>query len=75
MVDRQVDVKRERITMKPFTTLAVAVFSIISLLHLLRLFSRWEVIINGMIVPVWISAPGFLAAGTLAVMVWRESRP
>jgi hypothetical protein len=60
--------------MKPFTTLSVVVFSIISLLHLLRLLSGWEVIINGLTVPVWISVPGFLIAGTLAVMVWRESR-
>lgn len=74
MVDRQTDVKGEGITMKPFTTLSVVVFSTISLLHVLRLLLGWEVIINGVTVPIWISAPGFLIAGALAVMVWRESR-
>jgi hypothetical protein len=60
--------------MKPFTTIAVIVFSLIALIHLLRLFFGWEVIINGMILPLWISVPGFLIASGLALMLWRESR-
>jgi membrane protein implicated in regulation of membrane protease activity len=60
--------------MKPFTTIAVIVFSLIALIHLLRLFFGWEVIINGMILPIWISVPGFLIASGLALMLWRESR-
>jgi hypothetical protein len=60
--------------MKPFTTIAVIVFSLIGFIHLLRLFFSWEVIINGTILPVWISAPGFFLASGLALMLWRESR-
>ena len=60
--------------MKPFTTIAVIVFSLIALIHLLRLFFGWEVIVNGMILPIWISVPGFLIASGLALMLWRESR-
>jgi len=60
--------------MKPFTTIAVIVFSLIALIHLLRLFFGWEVTINGMILPVWISVPGFLIASGFALMLWRESR-
>jgi hypothetical protein len=60
--------------MKPFTTIAVVVFSLIALIHLLRLFFGWEVIISGMILPLWISVPGFLIASGLALMLWRESR-
>jgi hypothetical protein len=60
--------------MKPFTTIAIIVFSIIASMHLLRLFFGWEVIISGMIVPVWLSAPGFLVASGLALMLWWESR-
>ncbi len=60
--------------MKPFATIAVIVFSLIALIHLLRLFFGWEVIINGMILPLWISVPGFLIASGFALMLWRESR-
>jgi len=33
----------------------------------------WEVMINGMIIPLWISVPGFLFMAGLAFMLWRES--
>ncbi len=60
--------------MKPFTTIVIIVLSIIGFIHLLRLYFGWEVTINSMIVPIWISAPGFLIAAGLALMLWRESR-
>lgn len=59
--------------MKPFTTISSIVFSIIAFMHLLRLYFGWEVTINGSIVPLWISVPGFLIAAGLALMLWRES--
>jgi len=58
--------------MKPFTIIAIVVFVLVSLLHLLRYFLGWQVIINTVIIPVWISAPTFVIAGGLAFMVWRE---
>jgi len=60
--------------MKPFTTIAVAVFTLVALLHLLRLFTGWEIVVTGYVVPVWFSLPGVIIAGGLAVMVWREAR-
>jgi len=60
--------------MKPFTTLAVALFTLIAVLHLLRLFAGWEVVVTGYVVPIWFSLPGLIIAGGLAVMVWREAR-
>jgi len=59
--------------MKPFTTIAVALFTLIALVHLLRLFTGWEVVVAGYVVPVWFSLPGLIIAGGLAVMVWREA--
>jgi hypothetical protein len=59
---------------KPFSTIAVVIFSILSLAHLLRLFFQWEVIVNGFIVPEWVSAPVFIILGALAFMLWREAR-
>ena len=60
--------------MKPFTTIAVVVFSLIALLQLLRFVSGWEVTVNGITIPIWASAIAFVVAAGLAVMLWREAR-
>ena len=60
--------------MKPFTTIAVVLFALIALLHLIRLFVGWEVTLDGKIVPMWLSAAGFVIAGGLVLMLWREAR-
>jgi hypothetical protein len=66
---------KRRAAVKPFTTIAVAVFTLIAIIHLIRLFAGWEVVVTGFVVPVWWSAVGLLVAGGLALMVWREARP
>jgi hypothetical protein len=60
--------------MKPFTTIAIAVFTLVAVAHLLRLVFGWEVVVTGYVVPVWWSALGLIVAGGLALMVWREAR-
>ena len=60
--------------MKPFTTVAVAIFALMALAHLMRLVTGFEVALNGQTLPLWPSALGLVVAGTLALMVWRESR-
>lgn len=60
--------------MKPFTMTAVVVFSLIALMQLLRFVLKWEVTVNGVIVPVWVSGIAFVVAGGLAVMLWQEMR-
>ena len=60
--------------MKPFSTIAVVIFAILSLAHILRLIFRWEVIVNGFIVPQWVSVPACILTGALAFMLWREAR-
>ncbi len=59
---------------KPFTLLAVLVFAIVALVHLLRLVFGWEVTINGAAVPLWASVPGIVIAAGLAAGLWWESR-
>ena len=58
--------------MKPFTIVAVALLALIAVVHLLRLFVGWEVVVTGFAIPVWWSAIGLVIAGGLALMVWRE---
>ena len=60
--------------MKPFTTIAIAVFTLVAVVHLLRLVFGWEVVVTGYVVPVWWSGLGLIVAGGLALMVWRETR-
>jgi hypothetical protein len=60
--------------MKPFTTLAVMVFSVVALVHLLRLLFHWQVALNGAILPQWASIVGFIIAAGLAIMVWKEMK-
>ena len=60
--------------MKPFTTIAVVVFTAVALLQLLRVVLGWDVVINGFHVPLWGSIVAFAVATLLAVMVWRENR-
>ena len=60
--------------MKPFTTIAVLVFSLLCILHVLRLIAGWDAEFNHMVIPVWVSGVGALFAGLLAVMLWKESK-
>ncbi|HET8562818.1 MAG TPA: hypothetical protein VFM35_02980 [Candidatus Binatia bacterium] len=59
--------------MKPATITAVVLFALIALMQFLRFILGWEVTVNGVTVPVWVSGIAFLIAGGLAVMLWREN--
>jgi hypothetical protein len=59
--------------MKPFTTIAVFVFSLVALLQLLRVVLGWEVIVNGFSIPIWASVVAAAVAAALAAMLWREA--
>jgi hypothetical protein len=57
---------------KPGTFVATVLFSVISIIHLIRLIVGIEIIIGGWMVPAWVSYPGFAVTASLAVMLWRE---
>jgi hypothetical protein len=58
--------------MKPFTTVAVGIFSLICLVHIARLVFGLDVTVGGWAVPLWVSVPGAIVAGGLAFMLWKE---
>ena len=60
--------------MKPFTTIAVVVFTLVAVLQLVRVLEGWDVAIGGFHVPLWGSIVAAAVAALLAVMVWRENR-
>lgn len=58
--------------MKPFTTIAIGIFLLISLLHVVRLMTGLELVVGGWMVPLWVSVPGAVLTGGLAFMLWKE---
>ena len=60
--------------MKPFTTIAVVLLALIAVGQLVRFVLGWEIAVNGLIIPVWLSGIAFVIALGLAIMVWREAR-
>ena len=60
--------------MKPFTVIAIVLFSLIAILQLARFILGWEVSINGVAIPIWVSGVAFVVAAGVAAMLWRESR-
>lgn len=59
--------------MKPFTTVAIGVFVLVALAQLLRVLLGWDVVVNGIIIPSWVSLIACGIAVTLATMLWREN--
>jgi hypothetical protein len=60
--------------MKPFTTIATIVFTLVAVLQLVRVLEGWDVAIGSFHVPMWASLVAAAFAALLAVMVWRENR-
>ena len=60
--------------MKPFTSIAIFFLGLVSALQLVRLLQGWEVVVNGVSVPLWASGIACVIVGGLALMLWRESR-
>jgi len=53
--------------------IVVVVFGVISLLHLLRLFTGAEIIIAGTVIPVWTSVIGCFGPALLAALfLWSR---
>ena len=60
--------------MKPFTLIAVALFTLVAILHAARVVFGWSMVINGLSIPIWASVLGVIVPVGLAIMVWKESR-
>ena len=58
--------------MKPFTMIAIGIFSLICLVHMVRLVYGLDIVIGGWSVPLWVSVPGAVVTGGLAFMLWKE---
>jgi hypothetical protein len=59
---------------KTYAVTTCIVFSLIAFVQLARLVLRWEVLLNGRPVPLWVSAIAILLAGYLAFAGFRVAR-
>ena len=61
-------------SVKPFTRIASIVFALVCLGHLTRISFDWQVTVQGVSIPMWVSVVGMVVTAILSVMLWRESR-
>jgi hypothetical protein len=61
---------------KTFSLVAGLIFLLIAVMHVLRLAFKWEVVVNGWSVPMWVSAVAIGIAAYLAFeglkLGWRS---
>lgn len=60
--------------MRTYVQISGALFGIIALAHLLRLFWHWPIDLAGYLVPLWVSWLGLLLAGGLSLWALRLMR-
>ena len=60
--------------MKTGSKLAILVFSIVAILHLLRIVFGVGLTIGSWSAPQWISVLGVIGPGIIAWMLWKESK-
>ena len=60
--------------MKPAQMVAVAFLVVVAVGQALRLLLRWDVSVNGVAIPLWVSAVAGVLVGGIAGALWRESR-
>ena len=59
---------------KTFCLVAGLIFLIVAIGHAMRIAFRWEAMIGGWMVPVWVSGVGVIVAGYLAFEGLKMSR-
>jgi len=61
-------------TQRIFSLVTSVLFFLIALLHAIRLLRGWQVIIEGAVVPIWISWMGLAIAAYFAYQGFRLAR-
>jgi hypothetical protein len=59
---------------RPFTWIASAIFALMALLHLYRIFTHFQVILGSHAIPLWLSSLGVVVPAGLSWMLCREAR-
>lgn len=59
---------------KPFTLISAIAFVAVALVHVYRIFTRFQVVIGSHHIPLWVSYFGVVIPVLLAVMLLRERK-
>jgi apolipoprotein N-acyltransferase len=59
---------------RPFTWIASAIFALMALLHLYRLYSHFQVVLGSHVIPMWVSYVAIVVGAGLSWMLCREAR-
>jgi len=59
---------------RPFTWIASAIFALMALVHLYRIFTHFQIILGSHAVPQWVSIVGVVIPAGLSWMLCREAR-
>jgi hypothetical protein len=60
--------------MKTATTIAMIIFIVIAILHVVRLIFQTDVVVGGVVIPMWVSIGGAIVAALLALAIRNEHR-
>jgi Na+/H+ antiporter NhaA len=59
---------------KTGSLLAVIVFVLVAIAHLLRIIGGVEITVGETSVPQWVSVGGVIVPGLIAFLLWKESK-
>jgi hypothetical protein len=60
--------------MKPATMISTLFLAMVAVAHLLRLVLGVEVLVGGLVIPLWVSLLACVVPAGLAVRLWRDHR-
>lgn len=61
-------------TRRPFTLVAAAIFALMTLVHVYRIATDFQIVLGSHTMPMSVSWIALLVTGALAVMLYRESQ-
>jgi hypothetical protein len=59
---------------KPFTWIASAFFALAAIVHVIRLFLHFQIVVGSHVIPMWCSYVGIVVGALMSWMLCREAR-
>ena len=59
---------------KPFTWIAAAIFALMAIVHIIRLFTNFQITVGTHSIPMWVSYVAIVITAFLSWMLCREAR-
>ena len=60
--------------MKTGSLLAIIVFTIVAIAHVLRLVDGTQIVVGSSTIPIWVSFVGVIVPGLIVWLLWKESK-